>query len=263
MLLTCGCSFVWGDELEGCYDDPPNHWRHTFTSLLAKRLRVDYINLAACGNGNDKIFRDVMTYLTDPNRRQPTHMVILWSSWQRTEMAEPDNSHHAGRNIQRFDSTSQFSPERIHNILPKKWGAAHAWFDRAYDVRTDILRQLPLMIAMQEICDLRGIKLIQGAFHDRMMDNIMWSLKGGDSGDFTAWNKKFGDLFGKLRSESRVGLGKYETLRSVSERLKDIKPNAHPGEASHSEYAGMLYGIFNSFEIIRRFDKSVVSDHQP
>jgi len=263
MLLTCGCSFVWGDELEGCYDDPPNHWRHTFTSLLAKRLRVDYINLAACGNGNDKIFRDVMTYLTDPNRRQPTHMVILWSSWQRTEMAEPDNSHHAGRNIQRFDSTSQFSPERIHNILPRKWGAAHAWFDRAYDVRTDILRQLPLMIAMQEICDLRGIKLIQGAFHDRMMDNIMWSLKGGDSGDFAAWNKKFGDLFGKLRSESRVGLGKYETLRSVSERLKDIKPNAHPGEASHSEYAGMLYGIFNSFEIIRRFDKSVVSDHQP
>jgi hypothetical protein len=248
MLLTCGCSFVWGDELQGCYEDPPTHWRYTFTHHLAKFLKMDYVNLANCGNGNDKIFRDTIAYLTDPTRRQPTHMVILWSSWQRTEMAEPDDYYHSGRNIQRHDSMTQFSPERVHNILPRKWGAAHAWFNSSYDVRTDILRQLPLMIAMQEICDLRGIKLIQGAFHDRMMDNVVWAMQDTKHGDFETWKKRFGDLLGKLRDESRIGFGKYETLRSVSERLKDIKPHSHPGEDSHSEYAKLLFHMFNSFE---------------
>ena len=43
MLLTAGCSFVWGDELDGFDQDPPTHQRLTFTHLCGE-IGVDYVN---------------------------------------------------------------------------------------------------------------------------------------------------------------------------------------------------------------------------
>lgn len=246
MLLTCGCSFVWGDELDGCYDDPPSHWPLTFTHQLAEKLGVPYKNIAQCGNGNDKIFRDVVDYLTHPENPKVTHMVILWSAWQRTEIAEPEIPNRY-RNIGRFDNMTQFSPERINNTLCHKWGGLYKYYNESYDVRTSILQHLTLMVAMQELADLKGIKLIQGAFHHRMMDNIANIIMDKEQ-DFHQWSKKFARLMGKLRKECRVGLGHYETMREISTRLGDIKPHSHPGEQSHAEYAVLLDHIFKKLE---------------
>lgn len=246
MLLTCGCSFVWGDELKGFHKSPPEHWEYTFTHILAEKLNMGYANLAACGNGNDKIFRDTMNYLTDSDREQPTHMVILWSAWQRMEMAEHAGYEHHTRNIGRFDNMTQYSPERVHNVEPSKWGALYRYYNDAYDVRTDILRHLTYMITIQEICDLKGIKLIQGAFHNRLMENIGRCLQAKN--DWKDWNKKFGDMLGKLRPECRVGLGHYETLRILSVKNDDVRPHGHPGEKSHAQYASLLHHIFNTID---------------
>ena len=63
MLLTAGCSFVWGDELEGFDQDPPTHWGLTFTSIVARKLGIDYENRGVCGACNDSK-TDVMHTLT-------------------------------------------------------------------------------------------------------------------------------------------------------------------------------------------------------
>ena len=102
MLLTNGCSFVWGDELDGYDDSPPTHEEYTFTYKLSEQLGIPYVNIAQCGSCNQKIFRDTTDYLRTC-KELPTHIVILWSSWQREEVAE---NHPIGyesfRNIKRF-----------------------------------------------------------------------------------------------------------------------------------------------------------------
>ena len=56
MLVTNGCSFVWGDELDGFMEGEHNHL--TFTHRLAEKLGIEYRNISSCGNCNTKIFRD-------------------------------------------------------------------------------------------------------------------------------------------------------------------------------------------------------------
>src|SRR5210317_1927359 len=99
MLLTNGCSFVWGDELEGYTRN--KHTKHTFSYKLSRHLDIPYENLACCGSGNSKIFRDTINYLRT-SKNKITHMVILWSSWARDEIAEPNIGDEKLRKIQRW-----------------------------------------------------------------------------------------------------------------------------------------------------------------
>ena len=45
-LLTTGCSFVWGDELDGYDNNPPTHWDKTFTYKLADTLGLEPVIIA-------------------------------------------------------------------------------------------------------------------------------------------------------------------------------------------------------------------------
>ena len=45
MLVTNGCSFVWGDELDGFMEG--NHWESTFTWKLAEELGIEHKNISA------------------------------------------------------------------------------------------------------------------------------------------------------------------------------------------------------------------------
>ena len=81
MLLVAGCSFAWGDELVGSRNNPPTHQDLVFGSILSKKLDLEYINIAACGNCNYKIFRDIMSNL----HLNPSHIFVLWSDPLRKE----------------------------------------------------------------------------------------------------------------------------------------------------------------------------------
>jgi hypothetical protein len=249
VLLTNGCSFVWGDELDGYDNDPPNHWHLTFTHHLAEKLNMPYVNLATCGACNQKIFRDTTDYLRKCDEL-PTHIVILWSAVQREEVAENHpKEYDEHRKIQRWQCMTQISPSRLNNVKPELSEVLDQYYDY-YDVtRTGIIRTINYMTHMQWLCDTLGIKIVQGVFHRRMWSNIASKLnKRYDTKDsgWYEWNAYIREALGSLRDECRVGMGKYIDLYSMAEEHYTIKPYAHPDEGAHEEYANLLHHIFET-----------------
>lgn len=248
MLLTNGCSFVWGDELEGFDQNPPTNYKHSFTHKLAKLLDVPYENLARCGNGNDKIFRDTILRLNDSSKPKPTHMVILWSSWQRMETANrSDRIQYVKGDIPVEDCMIQFSEERSVYTDESSWGAITKYYNEVYDVRTSIIQHLSYMLSMQKLCDSMDIKLIQGGFHSRLLNNIAICLNSAD----LAWkdyNQKISDMISMLRKTSRIGIGEWVDMRTLAVETDGLylKPEKHPCEGTHHEYAKLLYHIFDN-----------------
>jgi len=248
MLVTNGCSFVWGDELVGYDHNPPTHHHLTFTHKLSELLRIPYDNLARCGNGNDKIFRDTILRLNDPNLPEPTHMVILWSAWQRQEYANRiDRKKYAKSKAGIEDCMIQFSEERTVYTDERHWGAITKYYNEFYDVRTSIIHQLNYMITMQTLCEAKGIKLIQGAFHKRMIDNLS-RVMGDHSARWREYNDKIEYMISLLKPTSRIGLGQWTDMFSMANDTEGfyIKPANHPCEGTHHEYAKLLHHIFTN-----------------
>lgn len=79
-LVTNGCSFTFGDELE----DPKTQ---AWPALLAKRLGLPIVNLALPGTGNDCILRRTTEYLYENASTNSKPLVIIgWSQdWRREE----------------------------------------------------------------------------------------------------------------------------------------------------------------------------------
>ena len=260
MLLTAGCSYVWGDELEGFDNDPPTHGHLTFTHLLAEKLGLDYRNLGMCGSCNDRIFRDVIDHLHNPSKPNPTHIVIMWSAWQRTELVEEmTRTRELDVAVNRPLHHTQFSPKRV-NVLAKgiRREMLKHYYELAYDSKTDISHGISKMKSMEVICDALGIKLIQGAFHGRMYQNILKVMRNQSSipgpmgvdgrlveeyvPDFVHWLKA---SLNSLKDTSRVGLGKHKDLHSIAEELGDLKEFGHPGERTQVVFADFLFDKFN------------------
>lgn len=242
-LLTNGCSFVWGDELEGCYADPPQHRELTFTHQLARRMRMNYTNMGTCGAGNDKIFRDTVSYLADKSLQQPSHMVILWSAFQRHEQAENDADVNPHNNVQSWDCMSQWSEERVLNLGENCWGPAMS-YNQMYDVRTSIMQQIPKMIALQELCKAKGIKLLQGFFHVRCKDNIYEAISKKNREGWDSYQDRLAMMIAQLDKTSRLGIGLHKDMYKLAEDMNDIKPQGHPGEQTNEEYARLLAHVF-------------------
>lgn len=265
MLLATGCSFVWGDELEGFDTSPPSHWEHTFTHLLAKELDLPYENAGSCGASNHKIFRDLCqwfngkeytwSYRSDGTVATPenvTHMVVLWSAWQRDEI--PVAVHPSVEddfNIQRFDNVTQHSPHRIGTIeyLDTEVRQITSDFYHIHsDHRKAVMQNLPYWLAVQQMAKAHNIKIIQGCFHD-----VMWRELCKIMADPEPLLKKYrtmiGDMLGLLDKPCRVGLGRYKTLHGIVLRSDPsegigLHPHGHPNEATQPIFAELLKNIF-------------------
>lgn len=263
MLLTAGCSFVWGDELDGYDNAPPTHWKHTFTDILAKKMGIDYVNLGRCGAGNEQIFRLITDHLHNYPDQPITHMVVLWSAWQRKEWVEYQPSERDVKIARELDVT-QFSSLRTHNLYTKKIReSVDDWFERCYDTRTDIMHTLSKMKMIELLCEARGIKLIQGSFHRRNWSNVMAILTDAELAkgvpihpdmqiskvpEYREW---LVSSLGKLKSTSRVGMGNKSPvpdLYTLGISNNDIKEFGHPGEKANAQYANLLFEMFTKIE---------------
>ena len=263
MLLTAGCSFVWGDELEGFDNNPSTHWEYTFTDILAKKMGIDYVNLGRCGAGNEQIFRLIVDQLHNNPDQQITHMVVLWSAWQRKEWVEHQPRERDVKIVRELDVT-QFSSLRTRNIYTKKIKRSFDdWYERCYDTRTDIMHVLSKMKMLEILCESRGIKLIQGVFHKRNWSNVMAVMSDApiSDGDFVhedmridkvpEYKKWLIESLGSLKSTSRVGMGKngaMKDLYTLGVQNGDIKEFGHPGETANLKYANLLFETFTKIE---------------
>jgi len=252
MLVTNGCSFVWGDELEGYDDQPSSHHDQTFAYQLAEKLEVPLTNLATCGACNHKIYRDTLNFIMK-NGKDITHLVIIWSAWQRDEMAMSMPREEEERlKIQRWECMTQISPTRLSSIPEPQRSVMDDYYLGAHDPRTDIVHQLTYMKHMQLTCDLLGIKICQGAFHERMWQNvlgIMHPKHNTKEEDDCHW----GDLMDTierdliiLRDECRIGLGRYIDMFQLARTQHNIHEFGHPDKHTHAEYALLLEHIFRT-----------------
>ena len=257
MLLTAGCSFVWGDELDGFDNNPPTHQHLTWTHLLAEKLGVEYVNRGVCGASNDKIFREVTDWLHNHPEERPTHMVVMWSAFQRAEVVEymPDER---DVKIGRQNDVTQFSAMRTECIYDRrKRDVMDRWYEEAYDSRTDVMHTLSMMKVLELLCEGLGIQLIQGFFHKRCWSNIMAILRNeslhsdddirkADTSSMPDYQRWLKDAIKNLHVNSRIGAGRGKDLFSLSLEVGDIKPHGHPGEETQVVFADMLYDRFTS-----------------
>lgn len=204
---------------------------------------MNYTNMGTCGAGNDKIFRDTVSYLADKSLQQPSHMVILWSAFQRHEQAENDADVNPHNNVQSWDCMSQWSEERVLNLGENCWGPAMS-YNQMYDVRTSIMQQIPKMIALQELCKAKGIKLLQGFFHVRCKDNIYEAISKKNREGWDSYQDRLAMMIAQLDKTSRLGIGLHKDMYKLAEDMNDIKPQGHPGEQTNEEYARLLAHVF-------------------
>jgi len=243
---------VWGDELEGFDESPPAHGHLTFTAILAGHLGVPYMNLATCGGCNQKIFRDTVDWLS--KEEKPTHVVVMWSAWQRDEVAE---NHPVGyeneMKIKRYECMTQISPSRINMVKPELFDLLDTYYDVHDTIRTGMISTLTYMTALQTMCDAMDIKLIQGVFHGRMWENYLDFMKPRyrkTKAPWTEWMDHMQRAVEGLHDRCRVGLGRYEDLYSMASKKYSIKPHGHPDEETQPHFADLLLHIFNTqFEV--------------
>jgi len=251
MLYANGCSFVWGDELEGCYDDPPTHHHLTFVSHIAKKLGIPYANQGSCGSSNHKIFRDTMLWLSSEKSEKCTHVIVLMSAWRRNELPydilpEEELQYH----VPIYNSIIQYSELRIEKIgyLDKDHKNildAYLQFQKKTKYREFISQQLSYMIAIDQICKSRGIKLIMGSFHGRNWKDIISAVKDKrKGGTIKDWVDLIGAMLKTLPESSRIGLGVGEDMYSFCNKIDAIKPKGHPDEKGHTLYADYLLENF-------------------
>ena len=259
-LLTGGCSFVWGDELDGYDDSPPSHWQKTFTHQLAKMENMKPHIIAECGNGNDKIFRDIVDYISDPNIANPEMVFVSWSAYKRIELyEEKEPGAEEQMKIKRWQNLSQFSPERFKYLNKANRDIAELWSNLVYNQETGAMHMVTYATALQTMCDALGIKIIQTVFHNRMGQN-MYDMLNADT-EFGAYMR---EQIGKLRPECRLGFYDVDKLTGLSKeedwndmyymaRDNDLFPTCkvlefmHPCEETHKLYAKQIQKIIQKY----------------
>ena len=244
--------------------NPTTHQRHRFSEKLAKSLDIDVVNLASCGGSNHKIFRDTLNFLMSEHGNDCTHMVIVWSAWDRDELIndvkpEDEDLYH----VPRYNSITQFSPPRIDNIgfVGKRTkDAMRSYYTHLNKFkRKSITHQMSYMIAIHQICEARGINLVMSHFHKNQWREFLNSIIDCDREDVSSlkeWQDMIKKMMYSLPEKSRLGLGYGKTFSQVCTETIDNKsecvgfmPGNHPTAEAHTAFCEI-----HSTEIPRGID---------
>lgn len=274
ILVSNGCSFTYGDELPGTrlgFDSngtpiPETHHHLTFTDILSKKLKIDYVNLAENGSSNQKIFRRTTSFLQNTSKKVD-YLVIIWSSWGRLEVCRKDP---VPEDSQMYIGTETNMSQIIPNhhsgklkFLLNHWTsvetdkssmqAAKDWYEHVYSMQTAIVHHLNYMRIIQEMCDLKGIKVIQGVIHYGMWQNVLSTMKYANkvSPRMNEYLNYVIESLRYLRPECKLGLGDDRDLTTIAKDPKNnffLYPIGHPCEGTHRYYAEMLYELLEGIE---------------
>jgi hypothetical protein len=77
LVLSGGCSFIWGSEMSDCRHHAPNGFsKSTWPALLANSIGADYHCVASAGSGNDIIARNIIDYC---EKEAPGLVIVQWT----------------------------------------------------------------------------------------------------------------------------------------------------------------------------------------
>jgi hypothetical protein len=90
-LVTFGCSYTYGHGLSDCLDNDgnpgPTPSKLSFSSLAAKKLNCEYINLGKSGNSNKEIWNDILNFKFQKN----DIAITTWTYYSRFCIIKSDS----------------------------------------------------------------------------------------------------------------------------------------------------------------------------
>ena len=258
MIYLNGCSFTYGDELDGSRHPDGHrfdtHHHLTYAAKLSKHLNLRYLNQAQNGSSNEKIFRRTLRDLKCfPLREEPEKIdlvVIQWSSPGRFELVE-EGVWESDLFIKKESDANQVHPSikfNDKNCRPSfLWEVGQkserneilkTYVENVYTVETSILHLLSYMNTVHLVCELMKIPLIQTFHHYGTYHLIMKTLK---TQSLPEYKREVANYLKILPPTSRVGAGFYEDIYSISIDKYGIHECGHPKEEAHTDFADMLY----------------------
>ena len=91
-IISFGCSYTYGHGMSDCLErdkitQGPTPSKLAFTSLVAKKLNCEYINLGKSGNSNKEIWHDILNFKFQEN----DIAIITWTYFSRFCIIKSDN----------------------------------------------------------------------------------------------------------------------------------------------------------------------------
>lgn len=237
MIYFNGCSYTYGigtgrhDILEVCK-------KYCYPTIVSKELDKEIINEAEPASCNFNIYRKFVKYISN---NTPELVVIMWSDALRSEVFKPelwDNSH--------FDcGINQITPQNTQNIKDYYLREAlEGYYGFVMHEGKSALDTLTLMVSVQEMCEAKGIPVIQMQYKSNLerycrhamklntdvrdnkllLDNIKYFIDYLDTKEH-AYGYKEKDMHS------------FETIRKENHLPNSLFSLGHPGREAH-EFMG-------------------------
>jgi len=187
-LKSFGCSFIYGSDLLGVdrqRRDEPNSSQETWPALIAKKLNLDYECHAWPGQGNFKIFCDI---LANSYRNDDSVYVVNWTWIDRFDYVDSQEHCNTLRPAQE-NELQDFYYRNLHNQLNDMISSA-SWIVSA----AEHLRSLERPFVMTYM-DYNLLTPLDPNWHDPRYLEILQQklnkiLKNFNGLNFLDWSKK-------------------------------------------------------------------------
>lgn len=266
IVLSGGCSFVWGIDLADCrHSGPGGFSRRTWPALLADDIGATYHSVASPGAGNDIIARNVISHCE--TKQKPDVVIVQWTfpwrfgfrfgyptnanreQWSTIDLWSIDNEYKpVDRVIDETDQMFGYSEkmrEIARTVGTKEF--ANIFFKHvAYEEYWSIYTSLKEIVALQNYLKVKNIPYLFSC-----ADNVLFEcatavtppdvyLKSLQSQlDKNSW---FMFSRGDKSHETQTPRGFYQWAEE-NKYPKGI--SSHPLEAAHSNAAELIKEKFN------------------
>lgn len=270
LVLSSGCSFIWGSELADCRHHAPGGFSDsTWPALLAKDAGTEYYSVASAGAGNDIIARNVIEFCE--NKTLPDIVIVQWTfpwrygfrfgyptnkkmeQWATVDLWSIEDEYKpVGGALDQTDELFGYSEKM--RTLAKTSGVqefANIFFKHvAYEEYWSIYSSLKEIVGLQNYLKTKNIPFLFCC-----ADNILFQAHAAKESD------PFVQMYQKQLDQDSwfmfpTGVTDYETrtprgFYQWAEENKYIKgPGGHPLEQAHADASKLIQGKFN--EVVKK-----------
>lgn len=264
LILSSGCSFIWGSEMPDCrHHGLGGFSRSTWPALLAKSVTAQYDCVATAGAGNDIIARNVIAYCE--NTAVPGLVIVQWTfpwrfgfrfvypttQWRTIDLWTIDDEY---KPVEAVLTPSDEFFQNSERIKAAAKSAGVKDFANTFFKHISFGEYWPVYSTLKEIIGLQNYLTIKNIpFIFTCADNVIFDCQTAvDSDDFIKMyqnqlNKEHWFMFPS--KTSRTSPDKKQPLKGfyqwVGENKYDTAPGGHPLEQAHKDAAMLIQGKFN------------------
>lgn len=245
MLYVNGCSYTFGVGIaeRNIPGGDEEIVRQRYSTLLAGRLGMDVINQGWPGSCNKRIFRHALTeIIASPEIKLA---IICWSDPNRTEIFRPQET------VRSSHETSQITPQGVNSITSYfHREALEGYFGFLNSEETAVMDTLSYMLALDQICSLKKLPIIQCHYKDNFNQMIAKVREGGKNPShpcFQSVEKRVNRMVAEFQGDHVWQINEGNTDWSFTSYMKDKEmtwstiSGGHPDASGHKIWADYLY----------------------